>query len=113
MLGFKTMILLTAAATHALAATATRANLQLCGDRNFGKCEDIDFIVGDCVFAGQLNDKVSSLDTKGRFCKFYVDTGCRDGNGHIDYNGKLSDIRGDYRSVISTKNDDISSFRCY
>lgn len=48
MLGFKTMILLTAAATHALAATATRANLQLCGDRNFGKCEDIDFIVGDC-----------------------------------------------------------------
>ncbi|KAF4549920.1 Hypothetical protein D9617_19g102250 [Elsinoe fawcettii] len=93
--------------------TVRKSSIKLCGDKNYGNCEEIEFTIKACTPVGQLNDKVSSLDTRNKYCKFWVDTGCRDGHGHFAYNGLLPDIRHNKDGQINNKNDDISSFICW
>ncbi|KAH6867988.1 hypothetical protein BKA58DRAFT_469879 [Alternaria rosae] len=111
---FKTITLALFASSAAFAASIQQRQLnpsvQLCSNKDFNDCDNVNFHFGICEAAARLNDKVSSLKANGHNCIFYNDTGCRNGNGQIATTGDVANIRSD--GSFSTTHDDVSSFLC-
>ncbi|KAI4694013.1 uncharacterized protein J4E84_002592 [Alternaria hordeiaustralica] len=101
----KTIILALFASSAAFAASIQQRQLnpsvQLCSNKDFNDCDNVNFHYGICG---------NSLKANGHNCIFYNDTGCRNGNGQIATTGDVANIRS--HSSFSTMNDDISSFLC-
>ncbi|KAL5317263.1 hypothetical protein ACEPPN_014358 [Leptodophora sp. 'Broadleaf-Isolate-01'] len=105
--------LVTESGAAAIEARQDWRSVKICSNAGLDDCDEISFTYGNCVGnVGRLNDKVSSLNANGYKCRFYTDTGCRNGAGNIATDGEINDIRGSSNPAISTQNDDISSFIC-
>ncbi|KAI9055049.1 hypothetical protein LZ554_000015 [Drepanopeziza brunnea f. sp. 'monogermtubi'] len=95
-----------------VAARQKKQEIRICRDVNYVLCADIPFENDVCLSFGvnqAANDAISSLDTYGFDCNFYIDVGCPS-SGFFQFKGQQKDV-----SVFgknSAFQDKISSLKC-
>ncbi|KAI9054651.1 hypothetical protein LZ554_001803 [Drepanopeziza brunnea f. sp. 'monogermtubi'] len=99
------------AVTAAPADLSARQDSQvsLCEHPDQNECLELSWTANTCnPLSSRLDDKITSFDTRGAECKFYMDHGCQ--GDFFTYDGIVTDIlklAGD-----AYFNDNISSWSC-
>ncbi|KAJ5035354.1 uncharacterized protein L3040_007828 [Drepanopeziza brunnea f. sp. 'multigermtubi'] len=107
--------LIAVAPADALAPRAERT-IKLCVHRRWfscvndapappNSCENMNYMSG-----GDMTDAVSSLDTRGFKCTFFVDAHCQTESGSFEFTGSLGNLKK--HTGLEYYQDKISSYMC-
>ncbi|KAJ5052021.1 uncharacterized protein L3040_001781 [Drepanopeziza brunnea f. sp. 'multigermtubi'] len=97
------------AAPADLSARQDNRQISLCIDPNRSDCWDFTWTAGRCSdLSSNLDDKITSIDTRDVSCQFYRDHGCS--GPYFTYDGIVSDILK--LPQIAYLNDAVSSWVC-
>ncbi|EKD16234.1 uncharacterized protein L3040_009528 [Drepanopeziza brunnea f. sp. 'multigermtubi'] len=86
-------------------------DIKLCRDANFLDCTNVAYQVDTCFNLDTLqgyDNTVTSFDTKGPWCKFFIDSNCQYNAGAFRWEGSLDDIAKEEPGMDNA----FSSFEC-